>query len=266
MPLQGAVQAKLVIGPVNDPLEHEADHIADQVMRMPASPPSLVQLSPKRCTRDEAAQMLQTKAADLPKGRPRGESGMVQEVLRSPGAPLDGHARSFMEPRFGWDFGRVRVHVGSEAAHAATEMRAKAFTYGHHIVFGSGEYAPATVEGKRLLAHELAHVGQQQSDRILRQPQADPAPAQSPAAAVSAAVGVPTTGHLLRLGISLPANVEFARVPTSDPSRKNVIHTGADATQVIITLTSSGISISFAPELLVTNHTDSSIRGCPGRC
>lgn len=174
------IQAKLEIGALNDPLEHEADAVADKIMRMPASPLSPVQPSQKRYSHDEAAHMLQTKAADLPEGRPKGGSGNVHEVLRSPGVPLDGHARSFMEPGFGWGLSQVRVHVDSGAAHAATEMRAKAFTYGHHIVFGSGEYAPATTEGKRLLAHELTHVGQLRSDRILRQPQPDPSAPAAP--------------------------------------------------------------------------------------
>jgi hypothetical protein len=69
--------------------------------------------------------------------------------------------RAFFEPRFGQDFSRVRVHTDAAGADAARSVQARAYTYGPHIVFGAGEYAPATAQGKHLLAHELAHVVQQ---------------------------------------------------------------------------------------------------------
>ena len=59
------------------------------------------------------------------------------------------------------DFGRVRIHTGSTAAESARAIGAKAYTLGHDIVFGAGEYAPQTSVGRRLLAHELTHVVQQ---------------------------------------------------------------------------------------------------------
>lgn len=86
---------------------------------------------------------------------------VVYDVLNSPGQTLDAATRAFFEPRFGHDFSRVRVHADPEAASAARSVFAKAYTVGSHIAFGSGEYTPATVEGKRLLAHELTHVVQQ---------------------------------------------------------------------------------------------------------
>jgi hypothetical protein len=69
---------------------------------------------------------------------------------------------SYFEPRFGQDFSQVRVHADAGAAVAARAVQARAYTFGRDIVFGAGEYAPATTEGKRLLAHELTHVTQQQ--------------------------------------------------------------------------------------------------------
>jgi hypothetical protein len=65
-----------------------------------------------------------------------------------------------MEPRFQWDFSRVRVHDGPEAARAAGALRARAFASGPDIVFGRGQYEPASTEGRWLIAHELAHVMQ----------------------------------------------------------------------------------------------------------
>jgi hypothetical protein len=81
--------------------------------------------------------------------------------LRGRGQPLPRSARSFLEPRFQHGFGDVRVHAGSEAAQAARQVGARAFTVGRDIVFGAGQYAPHTNGGRRLLAHELTHVIQQ---------------------------------------------------------------------------------------------------------
>ena len=85
----------------------------------------------------------------------------VTDVLRSPGQPLPAGLRADMEARFGRDFGDVQIHSGEDAARAATNLRAKAYTIGRHIVFGAGRYAPDTTAGRELLAHELAHVVQQ---------------------------------------------------------------------------------------------------------
>ena len=86
---------------------------------------------------------------------------IVHDVLRSPGQPLDAVTRASMEPRFGHDFGRVRVHTDDEAAEAARSVGALAFTVGRNLVFGAGQYSPNGARGRRLLAHELTHVVQQ---------------------------------------------------------------------------------------------------------
>jgi outer membrane protein OmpA-like peptidoglycan-associated protein len=109
-----------------------------------------------------AAGTIQTK---LKINKPRDEyetaPSIVNEVLTGPGQPLDLSTREFMEPRFGYDFGQVRVHVDSKAARSAEALSARAFAMGRHIVFGRSEYSPQTTEGKRIIAHELAHVVQQ---------------------------------------------------------------------------------------------------------
>lgn len=88
---------------------------------------------------------------------------IVEQVLRSPGAPLDPADRTFFEQRFGHDFGRVRVHTDVRAAESARAVDARAYTVGQDVVFGAGQYAPGAEEGRRLLAHELTHVVQQHS-------------------------------------------------------------------------------------------------------
>ena len=89
------------------------------------------------------------------------ESARAQDVVPDEGESLDSTARSVMEPRFGHDFSRVRVHADSRAAAAARKENAEAYTFGRHVVFGAGKYKPHTRDGQRLLAHELTHVVQQ---------------------------------------------------------------------------------------------------------
>jgi hypothetical protein len=87
--------------------------------------------------------------------------GIVHDVLRSPGKPLDADTRTFFESRFGHDFSRVRVHADAQAAASAHDVQAAAYTVGQNLVFGAGQYAPETPAGRRLLAHELTHAAQQ---------------------------------------------------------------------------------------------------------
>jgi hypothetical protein len=86
---------------------------------------------------------------------------IVHEVLRSPGQPLDPAARTVLEPRFGHDFSDVRVHADARAAESARAVNALAYTVGRDVVFGAGQYALETTEGRKLMAHELTHVMQQ---------------------------------------------------------------------------------------------------------
>lgn len=106
------------------------------------------------------------------------------------GEPLGNDVKGFMEPRFGADFGRVRVHQDGEAAGLNTRLGARAFTYQNHIFFSRGQYQPGTSDGKQLLAHELTHTIQQ-GHAVQRSPETSPAP-------VSAA---PATPAVQRFGI-----------------------------------------------------------------
>lgn len=85
----------------------------------------------------------------------------ARRALAQPGNAIENGLRREMEARFGHDFSRVRVHSGPEAAVSAGDLRASAYTAGTSIVFGRNQYSPGTAAGKRLLAHELAHVVQQ---------------------------------------------------------------------------------------------------------
>jgi hypothetical protein len=161
VPLPGAIQAKLVVGEINDPLEHEADRVADQVVRM--SDPELsiarapAQLS-RKCASREGDNALHRKETARHAG---GGPALVEDVLRAPGESLDLTTRAYFEPRFGRDLGDVRVSADDMAARSAAAVGARAYTVGKRITFAAGQYAPGTSSGRSLLAHELAHVIQQ---------------------------------------------------------------------------------------------------------
>jgi hypothetical protein len=168
-PLLGVMQPKLAVGQINDPLEHEADRIADQVMSM-REPMPIADAPPqvsRKCAaaEKEETKTLQTKRTDAPAPSTAEAPGSAHMELGSPGQRLDAATRFFFEPRFGHDFTRVRVHADARAAASAAEVGARAYAVVEDIVFGAGEYAPWTPEGQRLLAHELAHVVQQGSAR-----------------------------------------------------------------------------------------------------
>jgi hypothetical protein len=111
-----------------------------------------------------AAGSVKSKPESLtdPSRQVAGVPPTVENLLHSGGGqPLDPQTRSFLEPRFGHDFGRVRVYTDAKAARSAQEVHALAYTVGPNIVFGAGQYRPHAPNGQHLLAHELAHVVQQ---------------------------------------------------------------------------------------------------------
>ena len=94
----------------------------------------------------------------------RGEAPpIVDEVLRTPGQPLDHSTLRSMQMRFGRDISTVRVHQGAKASQSARAVEALAYTVGRDVVFRDGQYSPGTASGKKLLAHELSHVAQQRN-------------------------------------------------------------------------------------------------------
>jgi hypothetical protein len=174
------IHPKLTVGAIDDPLEREADQVADRVMRMPdpglTAPPTPSSASPglqrkcncggtcSKCQEEQSG--LGHESLRLKSAGPGAQAGIpvppsVHEVLRSSGQPLDAATRAFMEPRFGYDFSRVRVHSGSPAEQSARDVNARAYTVGHNVILGSPRFAPGTHQERRLIAHELAHVLQQ---------------------------------------------------------------------------------------------------------
>lgn len=175
------LQAKLTIGASNDPLEQEADRVADQVLAAPIH--SAV---------SGAAPCIQRFT-----GQGTGDAGAapasVDRVLSGSGRPLDPAVQQDMGQRFGHDFSQVRVHTDSVAEQSAQDINAHAYTVGHNIVFGAGGFAPRSHEGRRLIAHELTHVLQQSDGDGLRIQRQEPPKKESVATATTEVTLAATT-------------------------------------------------------------------------
>jgi hypothetical protein len=159
------IQRQLTIGAAGDQYEEEADHVADQVMRMPdpalagssIDPTPISVLSIQRKCQECEDEALQRKSDSRHTEPPTSGLDHAVTTLRQGGQPLDANTRAFFEPRFGTDFSAVRIHNDTNAAASARAVNALAYTVGHNVVFNSGQYTPQSDSGKRLLAHELTH-------------------------------------------------------------------------------------------------------------
>ena len=130
------LQTKLQFNQPGDKYEREANLIAQRFMRMPVP--------------QNTEQVLEQPINDS-----------TTAMFGGRGRQLPGSVRTYFEPRFGYDFGHVRVHTGAEVDETAHQLNARAFTIGRDIAFGDGQYNPHTSVGKNLLGHELTHVVQQ---------------------------------------------------------------------------------------------------------
>ena len=108
-----------------------------------------------------AADVIASGTQNVPTASADPAAGMSQRSNGGGGRQLDPETRAYMEPRFGHDFGNVRLFVDSDAAASARSLDAHAYTLGTDIFMDSRHYSPGTESGKRLLAHELTHVVQQ---------------------------------------------------------------------------------------------------------
>lgn len=213
-----ALQKKTEVGKADDPMEKEADAVAQRIMRAteapktidgegaagaataaagagPTGPVPAPSVSPGRAKPDEAG-MVQRKT-DAASSSAGGElPDAVQDYLdnsKDMGSPLPEATRKLFESQFeGADFGDVRVHDDPGANEAARVIGSVAFTRTHHIYFGAGMYDPTGESGRAILAHELTHVVQQGGAG--KAPPATPARAGGGDAAESAGAAPPAAG------------------------------------------------------------------------
>ncbi|AFY34119.1 DUF4157 domain-containing protein [Calothrix sp. PCC 7507] len=181
------IQPQLTISSPEDRYEREANLVAEAVTRTPKSslrretetdlprkilpiqrlgsavPQTLHRLSISALNDEDQENLVQRQenSAHLPKS----ESGLTDylHALDGSGQPLPTSVRNFFEPRFGYNFNQVQIHTDAHANKIAHQLNAQAFTTRQHIVFGTGQYAPETTAGQKLLAHELTHIVQQEN-------------------------------------------------------------------------------------------------------
>jgi hypothetical protein len=185
-----ASQAKPSVGPADDPLEREADQAADRIVAGEfAGPVGTTSSSAvrRKCAECEAEddKHIQLKQRSAPRSsNTSGKGHAAVNALSSGGVPLSAGERAYFEPRFHHDLSNVRFHTHPRAAAAADGIRARAYTWRNDIAFAPGEFSPGSLEGRRLIAHELTHVIQQNSSRtpsIQRDEKKGQEPAQQPA-------------------------------------------------------------------------------------
>lgn len=144
-----SIQRASKVSKPNEPAELEAEATARRVVRMPDP------AKPVAAAKETAKGTVQRAEGGAPVRIP--SSG----VNIPGGAPLPAPVRSFMEPRFGANFGNVRIHTGESAAQQSADLGAHAFTVGEHVFFGRDNFQPQSAGGRELIAHELAHTIQQ---------------------------------------------------------------------------------------------------------
>ncbi len=144
-----SIQPKLAVSSPGDAFEQEADRVASEVLSANGTAPSMI----------HRAQGPSAGSGGVSPVRPELESRLAAKG--GSGRPLSPEMRGYFEPRFGRDLAGVRVHSDAEAAGAANELNAHAFTHGQDIYFGAGQYQPQSDSGRRLIAHELTHTLQQ---------------------------------------------------------------------------------------------------------
>jgi hypothetical protein len=141
----------------DDPLEIEADNAARQIVHGEGI--DATKLS-------STSTIQQTKHDEFSAGL---EKSILSQLKRSKGSgqKLDDSIKDEMEENMNVDLSDVRIHMNSSANQMSDDINAKAFAHGQDIYFNRGNFDTNSIEGKELLAHELAHT-QQQGDTAQR--------------------------------------------------------------------------------------------------
>jgi hypothetical protein len=180
------MQRKLTVSAPNDIHEQEADQMADRVTNLPESDEAIHEKAPMAGTQTGVPLALQRQEASdtdeqgadptIHQGGKDGDITVepgVEETIqgaRGKGNPMPDNVRASMDQNFGADFSGVNIHTGAEADMLNRSLNARAFTVGQDIFFKQGEYAPDNSAGRKLLAHELTHVVQQDAAPLQRSP------------------------------------------------------------------------------------------------
>jgi hypothetical protein len=208
-------QPKLTTDSTNAVYQREPDALTDKVVRIGDHEQMQTRISPvsiqRKCAACEEEEKLQRKENGTKETDAEAPS-IVSDALGSGGSPLDNNSRSFMESRFGYDFSNVKIHTDAIAAKSAQSINALAYTSGNSIVFGEGQYSPNSDSGKRLLAHELTHVVQQNNNTARRLIQKNGDPAAAPVYGEACSEGASDPCQFSRCdGLHVGINNDFTR-------------------------------------------------------
>ncbi|MDY6979979.1 MAG: DUF4157 domain-containing protein [Pseudomonadota bacterium] len=154
----GDLPSVINIGLFDDHYEREADAVAERAMKQ----------APVGTVSQRAASAVQRKTEMQSRDLQIAGDVQTHGLLSGSGEALSPSLNYEFATRLGYDFSKVRIHRDHAAGLASDSLGARAFTLGRHIAFARGEYAPDTNTGKQLLAHELAHVVQQQRQPMLQ--------------------------------------------------------------------------------------------------
>ena len=173
------IQAKLRISQPSDPLEIEADKVAQKVMRMPSANEQEMYLPIKHSYNDKEIDRKCTsceeedeelKKFNINRKEKNGQSSHklhlsysiekgINESVDKHGSYLDTSTKEFMESKFGYDFSNVKIHNDSMSNDLTSSVNSRAFTFGNNIFLSKKE----SIADKKLIAHELTHIIQQNS-------------------------------------------------------------------------------------------------------
>ncbi len=120
-----------------------------------------------RATEKKEEEKLQKKKAAPSANSTAGNTSSYIHSLNGKGNSLPKKAQQFFSSKMGFDFSGVKIHTDKEANDSAKGVNAKAYTIGNNIVFNEGQYNIESGEGKRLMAHELTHVIQQNPENAV---------------------------------------------------------------------------------------------------
>jgi uncharacterized protein DUF4157 len=158
------LQSKPLVNQISPLVQVQRQEEPEEEEEMLQAKPLAEEITPlvqRQVEPEEEEEELQAKATSehISEANPNLESHI--HSLKGGGQPLSENDRAFFEPRFGYDFSQVRVHTDTRAAHLARSVDASAFTLGSDVVFGAGQYSQSARSGRKLLAHELTHIVQQ---------------------------------------------------------------------------------------------------------
>jgi hypothetical protein len=232
------------IGAANDAAEAEADAVAARILGSPT-----LRRACAECERDEKLSRVSDGSAVSPDA-----AGAVNAALAEPGMPLAANDAGFFGAGMAADLSSVRLHTGGRADAAARSVGARAFALGQDIVFAEGAYRPETGEGRRLLAHELAHVAAEGRAPTLRR---QPAPA--PRNRSFSAHGVTV---LIRSDCETTAGFSFATMRTAVTAALDAIFT----TKCIAAKPRGAVQANLKKNGLDFHCADSASLQTPGAC